>query len=54
MIALAHLSPENNIPSLAYSEVKYALEAAGRGEVKVVVADREFSVRLPDAGGVTC
>ena len=50
-IALAHLSPENNVPSLAYSDVRSALDSSGHQRCELVVADREFTVHLPD--GVT-
>ena len=49
VIALAHLSPENNIPSLAYSETRCALDAEGHSDLELVVADREFTVHIPDA-----
>lgn len=45
--ALAHLSPENNIPNLAYTEVKCALDSAGFSSCDLVVCDREFTVHLP-------
>lgn len=47
-IALAHLSHENNVPSLAFSEVRCALDAEGYGDVALTVADRQFRVRLPE------
>jgi len=46
--ALAHLSPENNLPSLAYSEVRCALDSSGFSDRELVVCDREFTVHLPD------
>ena len=49
-IALAHLSPENNVPSLAYSDVRCALDSAGHQNCALIVADRDHSVRFPDAG----
>ncbi len=52
-IALAHLSPENNLPSLAYSDVRCALDSAGYRGCELTVADREFAVRLPD-GKTNC
>ena len=48
VIALAHLSPENNIPTLAYSEVRCALDSEGFCDTQLTVADRQFTVRLPD------
>ena len=47
-IALAHLSPENNVPPLAYSDVRSALDAAGYPNCGLIVADRNFTVRFPD------
>ncbi len=46
--ALAHLSHENNLPSLAYGDVRAALDAEGFSERALVVADREFTVSVPD------
>jgi len=48
VFALAHLSPENNLPSLAYSEARCALDSAGYTYCELVVADREFTVHLPE------
>ncbi|MBR0303811.1 MAG: MBL fold metallo-hydrolase, partial [Clostridia bacterium] len=52
VIALAHLSPENNVPTLAHAEVRRALDSSGHGGVRVVVADRTFAVHLPDGAEV--
>ena len=49
-IALAHLSPENNVPSLAFSDVRCALDSAGHRNCALIVADRECTVHFPDAG----
>ncbi|MBQ1503397.1 MAG: MBL fold metallo-hydrolase [Clostridia bacterium] len=46
--ALAHLSPENNDPTIAYSEIRCALDASGHSDAELVVADRYCAVRLPD------
>ena len=45
--ALAHLSAENNDPSLAYTVIRSALDGEGFAECELVVADREFAIRLP-------
>lgn len=50
--ALAHLSPENNIPSLAFSEARSALDSCGHSDCELVVADREFTVRLPEGNEI--
>lgn len=50
--ALAHLSPENNIPNLAYSESRSALDSSGHQDCELVVADREFTVRLPEGNKI--
>ncbi len=47
-IALAHLSPENNVPALAFSDVRSALDSSGHQNCLLVVADREFTVHMPD------
>ena len=49
-IALAHLSPENNVPALAFADVRSALDSSGHQNCALAVADREFTVRLPDGG----
>lgn len=48
VFALAHLSPENNLPDLAYSEVRCALDSSGHCEANVIVTDRHSTVHLPD------
>ncbi len=48
IIALAHLSAENNDVSVAYTEVRRALRAAGYRECEIVVADREHTVHIPN------
>ena len=45
--ALTHLSQENNLPSLAYGDVRAALDAEGFRDCALVVADREFTVSVP-------
>ncbi len=47
VIALAHLSPENNTPQIAYSEVRRALDSEGYAGCEVVVTDREETVEIP-------
>ncbi len=51
VIALAHLSPENNVPGIAYSEIRASLDAAGYGDCETVVADRDFTLHVPDGPG---
>ena len=46
--ALAHLSPENNIPGLAYGDVRAALDAEGFPDCALVVAERDLTVSLPE------
>ena len=46
--ALAHLSPENNLPDLAYGDIRAALDAEGFSGCALVVADRHFTVSLPE------
>lgn len=47
-IALAHLSPENNVPSVAYNDIRCALDASGHADCELVVADLNFAVHLPE------
>lgn len=47
LFALAHLSPENNLPEIAFSEVRRALDAEGFGDVEVIVTSRNEIVSLP-------
>lgn len=46
LFALAHLSPENNLPEIAFSEVRRALDAEGFEDVEVVVTSRDEIVSL--------
>ena len=46
--ALAHLSPENNDPALAYADVRAALDAEGFSDRTLVVAERDLTVSLPE------
>lgn len=48
VFALAHLSPENNTPEVAYTEVRRALDSAGFLSAEVIVTDRHQPVHLPD------
>ena len=45
--ALAHLSPENNLPEIAFSEVRRALDAEGFTDAEVIVTSRDGIVSLP-------
>lgn len=45
-IALAHISPENNTPSLAFSEVRCALDSEGFSEIPLVCAEESFPVEV--------
>ena len=47
VIALAHLSPENNTPEIAFAEVRRALDASGHADCDVIVTDREETVSVP-------
>lgn len=40
-LVLAHLSSENNTPELALAAAETALQAAGRGNVRLIVAEQE-------------
>ena len=40
-LVLAHLSSKNNTPELALAAAETALEAAGRGDVRLIVAEQE-------------
>lgn len=46
--ALAHLSQENNLPDIAFAEVRRALDAEGFSGLPLEVTDREYPVRLPE------
>lgn len=48
--ALAHLSPENNDPEVAYTDVRRALDMSGYTGAKLVVTDRNLTVHLPPCG----
>lgn len=53
-VALAHLSPENNTPDIAFCEVRRELDMSGFEDVGVVVTDREETVRMPSFEEIKC